>query len=108
MGDAFSKWRDIIGSQPLEDYLAERFGDKTKFRISKRTFRPIEQRHVRGGMVAARCFVLRGTIRYSFGDEHFDLTEGDYCELPRGSYSVEILGDSDCMIVLVFALPPFA
>jgi quercetin dioxygenase-like cupin family protein len=56
-------------------------------------------------MVASKCFVLQGRCRYSFGDEHFELAEGDYCELPEGKFSVEILGDSDCIYVLVFRIP---
>jgi hypothetical protein len=123
MGNVISKWRDVTGSQSLEDYLMEHFGDKTKFRVSRKAYKvvPLEdyrrgfgdkttfsrtpQRQWPGAMRAAKCFVLQGTFRYSFGDQQFDLTEGDYCELPEGSYYFEILGDSVCVHVLVFTLP---
>jgi hypothetical protein len=111
IGKVISKWRDITGSQSLEIYLAENFGDKAKVKVSrqrlfdKTTFRRTVQRHCIGAMRAATCFVLQGAFRYSFGDQQFDLTAGDYCDLPEGGYDFEMPGDAECVYVLVFTLP---
>jgi hypothetical protein len=87
----------------LDDYLAEQFGDKTKFRLSKRAYHP-GTRHV-GGSVAVKCFVLQGKCRYSFGEARFDLAAGEYCELPEGRFSFEVLGDSGCTFFTVYPIP---
>jgi hypothetical protein len=113
MGNVFSKWRDIIDSESLEEYLAEHFGDKTKFRFSTSRWHPTKhrQRHWVGTMRAAKCFVLQGRFRISFVNvqfdviEQFELTEGDYCELPEGRYKFEIIDDSECAWVKVFTIP---
>jgi hypothetical protein len=86
----------------LDDYLAEQFGDKTKFRLSKRAYHP-GTRHV-GGSVAVKCFVLQGKCRYSFGEARFDLAAGEYCELPEGRFSFEVLGDSGCTFFTVYPI----
>jgi hypothetical protein len=52
--------------------------------------------------MAAKCFVLSGRCSYLFDDVRFELTEGDYWELPSGKYSVQDVGESGCNIVLVF------
>ena len=106
MGNITSRWREMVGSQSLDDYLADRFGDELKFKISKRTYRGGDK--TSGSMLPANCFVLSGKCRYSFGEARFDLTEGDYCELPGGQYFIEVPGDSVCTTVRVYKIPPEA
>ena len=107
MGNVFSKWRDIIDSESLEEYLAKRFGDKTQFRVSRSSWHPTKhrQRLWVGAMRTAKCFVLQGRFRISFVNAQFDLTEGDYCELPEGQFTFEIIDDSECAWVMVFTIP---
>jgi hypothetical protein len=103
MKNKISNWMDIVGIQPIEAYVAKRFGDKTKFRISKRTYDGGEKNT--GGMVSSMCFVLHGKCRYSFGELKFDLKGGEYCELPEGKYSFEVLDESGCENILVMKIP---
>lgn len=104
MKSAVSSWKNIAANeQSLDAYLAEHFGDKSKFRISKRIYRAGDRNT--GGMVSAICFVLHGSCRYTFGDTQLDLTEGDRCELPEGRCSFEVLGDGGCTTISVLRIP---
>ena len=103
MANAIERWRDLIGPRSLDEYLAQHFGDTSRYRISRRTYRPRE--NTAGAMIGGLCFVMRGRCRYSFKAAEFDLKDGDYCTLPRGNYSLTALGDDECATVTVFEIP---
>lgn len=104
MGDTPSSWRDLVGTKSLDEYLTEQYGDKTKFRLTRRAY-PKGTRTV-WGTVAVKCFVLEGSCRYSLGDVRFDIAAGEYCELPQGQYDFEVVGDSECVFFTAYLIPP--
>ena len=55
-------------------------------------------------MRSGLCYVLEGKCRYSF-DEDVVLTAGHVAKLPEGKYTMEVLGDRDLRVVLVWELP---
>ena len=103
MTNRISKWSDIVGDQSLDAYVVEHFGDKEKFRISKRNYRAGEK--TSGGMVSSICFILRGKCRYEFGGLRVELGEGECIELPEGRHSFEVIDNSGCEAVLVMKIP---
>ena len=103
MAGDIANWRDLIGSQSLDAYLAERFGDRSRFRISRRIYPPSVS--TAGTMIGGLCFVVGGRCRFTFEVGRFDLQEGEYCQLPAGAYSLVSRGEVDCMVFKVFEIP---
>ena len=104
VGNTPSSWRDLVGSKSLEEYLTEQYGDKKKFRLTKRAYPKGTQ--TAWGTVAFKCFVLEGKCRWSLGDVRFDLAAGEYRDLPEGQYNFEVVGDSECKFFTAYLIPP--
>jgi hypothetical protein len=102
MKNKISQWKDIVGHQSLDAYLDEHFGDKKKFRVSRKRCRASEK--FVGGMLSGMCYVLYGRCLYIIGGSQFELMGGDFCELPEGRYSFECNDEFGCEVVLVWKI----
>ncbi len=59
-------------------------------------------------MIAGRCFVLRGAIRYLFDadSESVLVRGGEYASLPEGGYWVEVEGKEETEYFMIWEIPP--
>lgn len=58
-----------------------------------------------GAMRSATCYVLRGECKYIFGPNNFQVSAGQHCQLPEGSYLFEVLGNEGVVLILVWRVP---
>jgi hypothetical protein len=57
-----------------------------------------------GAQKSTRCYVLSGSCRHTF-DEPIEMSRGTWIDLPAGDFTLEVLGDEELDIVLVWTLP---
>lgn len=55
-----------------------------------------------GAMKSSMCYVLRGQCKYIFGPNNLQVSAGQHCQLPEGSYEFEVLGNEGVVLFLVW------
>lgn len=102
MNKSISSWNEAFDGVPSEHTIRNRY-DSNKYRVSKYAYP--KGTMFPGTMKSGTCFVIEGECRHSFNDFTVSLKEGEYADLPNGSYEFQVLGDADAVIVLVWKLP---
>ena len=55
-----------------------------------------------GATRSGACYVLQGECKYIFGQNTFQVSAGQHCQLPEGSYLFEVLGNEGVVLLLVW------
>ena len=95
------RWNASNDEALSEDAVRSRFPPE-KYRVSAYRYPALTK--FNGAMRRGTCHVLGGTCRYFF-DREVTLSAGDVAELPEGTYSMEVVGDDELVIVLCWELP---
>ena len=95
-------WAVDHGSDPDEASVRSAFQPAEKYRVSGRQYPP--KTSFVGTMIKGTCVVIRGQCRISFTQGSVVLRSGQFAGLPGGPYQLEVEGNSDLEIVLVWEL----
>ena len=99
-----ASWRSEYGSALDLDVLKARYSPPERFRVTEYCYPAGES--ITASMRAGKCFVVGGACVYKrIGYEELELSDGDFVELPEGTYQLTVADDGDVRILFVWELP---
>lgn len=99
-GMGISLWANHFEGEPSEATLRRHYDPKL-YRVSKSNYSPRMQGFP-GLMASGACYALQGACRHRFGQKEIILKAGEFCELPGGDFTLDVLSASPVVLVRVW------
>lgn len=96
------QWKTISDDELSLHSISARHQPLSAYRISE--YRYEAGAKVDGAMQAATCYVLQGACRITAGESVL-IKVGQFVELPRGEYRVEVLNAEPAQLIFAWELP---
>jgi hypothetical protein len=103
MTKGVENWRDDYGDDLDVERLREIFAPPDRFRVSE--FKYPAATVTSGAMLPGKCFGFFGSVTFWFGDNSIRVDEGKFVVLPGGSYRLQVDGEVDARVVIVWEIP---
>ena len=95
------RWESTTDEALTEAAVRARYPSE-KYRVS--VYRYPSHASFSGATRRATCYVVSGVGRYVFESEA-TVRGGDVVDLPEGSYSLEVIGDDELVLIYCWELP---
>lgn len=102
VGEA-NKWDEATYGPISLEAIRLQFQPEVRYRVSWNKYPAGAS--FNGWSRAGRHYIISGSCRYSIAGHVWDLTAGDFADLPEGDYWFSVTGDSSVEKVSVWELP---
>jgi mannose-6-phosphate isomerase-like protein (cupin superfamily) len=98
-----NKWDEAVYGPISLEAVRLQFQPEARYRVSWNKYP--EDTSFNGWSRAGRRYIISGSCRVSVAGQSWDLTAGDFADLPDGDFWFSVSGDSPLELISVWELP---